>query len=120
MTTYTFTTIDVPGSLQTVAEAINTSGQVAGYYDDSSGHEHGFLYSGGHYTTIDVHGNRTYANAINDPGQIVGDYVIYVGPVPTVHGFLATPVSAHSSDTIALTGGTVAQPQSHLSDVHFF
>jgi hypothetical protein len=43
MTTYTFTTIDVPGSTSAIARSINTSGQIVGvYYDDGI---HGFLAS---------------------------------------------------------------------------
>jgi hypothetical protein len=38
-----YTTIDVAGSIDTVVEAINALGQIAGHYVDSSGHQHGFL-----------------------------------------------------------------------------
>jgi probable HAF family extracellular repeat protein len=36
------------------AVAINAAGQIVGNYNDSSGGLHGFLYSGGVYTTIDA------------------------------------------------------------------
>jgi probable HAF family extracellular repeat protein len=54
---------------------------------DSSGVSHGFLYSNGHYTTIDdpLGTEGTFASAINDKGQIVGEYVDSNG---AYHGFL--------------------------------
>ena len=47
-----FTTINPPGSYNTHPLSVNDAGQVVGYYFDSIG-EHGFLYSGGTYTTLD-------------------------------------------------------------------
>src|SRR5205823_307133 len=55
------------------------------YYTDGSQHNHGFLYSGGIYTTLDVPmAVTTAAWGINNAGQIVGAYV--TGPVD--HSFL--------------------------------
>jgi len=48
-----FTTIVPPGSFNTHPMSINDSGQVIGYYSDIIG-EHGFLYSAGTYTTLDI------------------------------------------------------------------
>jgi probable HAF family extracellular repeat protein len=74
---YSFTTIDYP------AKGINDSGQIVGYFGDAAG-LHGFLYSGGSFTTIDVPGAvQTIANGINDSGQIVGSFSDAAG-----HGFL--------------------------------
>jgi len=82
----TWTTIDVPGAIATVAYKINTAGQVVGYYTDSGGLLHGFLLSGGTFTTIDYPGARnTVAAGINDSGQIVGYH--FNGPA-IVDGFL--------------------------------
>jgi uncharacterized membrane protein len=76
----TFTTIDVPGAEWTKANGINRHGplgrsvQIVGTYSDISG-THGFLYSEGHYTRLDVpHGYNTAAYGINGRGQIVGTY----------------------------------------------
>src|SRR5262245_17627252 len=83
MTTYTYTTLIDPSSLlgSTDAYGINNAGQVVGYYFDSQGKNHGFLYSGGSYTTIDYQPvfpdpavDDTYALGINDAGQIVEKY----------------------------------------------
>jgi probable HAF family extracellular repeat protein len=74
-TTYTYTTIDPPGSAYTLPESINDLGQIVGSYEDSSGVNHGFLDSGGKYTTIDPPGSfETIANGINAEGQIIGNY----------------------------------------------
>ena len=67
---YTFSTLDVPGSsyASSGATGINASGQIVGWYNGG----HGFLFDHGSYTTLDVPGlTRTYANGINDAGQIV-------------------------------------------------
>jgi hypothetical protein len=80
-TEYTFTTIDVPGADRTVVNGINDSGSIVGTYYDATGY-HGFLYSGGAFTTINFL-NATYANGINNSGDIVG-----YGTGPWYHNFL--------------------------------
>src|SRR6516162_6242779 len=114
MTTYTYQTIDPPGSTYTIANSINSSGQIVG--SDSSGGfldnngiytiligsasdinssgqivgtdgTAGFLYSGGTYTTI-VPPGINHVNGplyINKTGQIVGNYLDGNG---VYHGFL--------------------------------
>ncbi len=75
------------GAKGTEAYGINDAGQIVGDYADSSGAVHGFLYSGGSYTTLDDPSgtNGTIAHGINDAGQIVGYYIDSSG---TEHGFL--------------------------------
>jgi probable HAF family extracellular repeat protein len=82
---YLYTTLDVPGAILTNANGINASGQIVGAYNASG--DHGFLLSGGSYTTLDVTGTTsgTNANGINASGQIVGSYV---DASSHVHGFL--------------------------------
>jgi hypothetical protein len=48
----TYTTFDDPSGTDTSALAINDAGQIVGDYRDATG-VHGFLKSGGTYTTID-------------------------------------------------------------------
>jgi probable HAF family extracellular repeat protein len=68
----TYTQIDVPGALGTLAYAIDTAGDVAGWYADNSG-QHGFLLSAGVYSTIDYPGaSDTNLFGMNDLGQFVG------------------------------------------------
>ena len=88
MTTYTYQTIDPPGSTYTIAESINSNGQIVGFYQDSNNVEHGFLDNNGIYTTIDPPGSvETNATDINSGGQIVGVYQIASGVGGTL-GFL--------------------------------
>ena len=70
-----FITIDVPGATNgTIAWGINAHGDIVGHYLDSIG-QHGFLLSGGIYTTIDIAGaSGTGAHGINSHGDIVGSY----------------------------------------------
>lgn len=72
---YTYTLLDVPGSIDTNATGINNAGQVVGWYIDANSQAHGFLYSGGTYTTLDPPGSvYSLAYGINDAGQVVGWY----------------------------------------------
>ena len=78
-----FTTFNVPGAYGgylglgggTVANGINNSGQVVGYYYNSTASNvQGFLDIGGIFTTISVPGAiSTTATGINNSGQIVGN-----------------------------------------------
>jgi hypothetical protein len=63
--------------------------QITGYYQTSSttNPQHAFVYSNGHYTSIDPPGGvDPIAFSINNSGQIVG----YYSDNTTNHGFLAT------------------------------
>jgi len=91
----TYTTFLVPGSSTTTAHGINTTGQIVGYFNDAGAH--GFLESGGVFTTFVVPGENfgnTAARGINDPGQIVGTFNdLTLAPLPwpvgnTPRGFL--------------------------------
>jgi probable HAF family extracellular repeat protein len=81
---YTYASFAVPGATRTCAYGINVAGEIVGFYEVGNT-PHGFLLSGGKYTTIDVPGaTYTYATAINNAGEIVG---YYIGGGKT-HGFL--------------------------------
>ena len=72
----TFTTIDVPGAIRTLATGINASGNIVGWFQDPKGIIHGFLLSEGRFTTIDAPGaTHTVALGINARRQIVGHHV---------------------------------------------
>jgi probable HAF family extracellular repeat protein len=86
---YIYATLDNPlaaeGTNGTYAEGINDAGKIVGYYYDSAGLSHGFLYSGGNYITLDFGtNNQTFAEGINASGQIVGWY----NDGSSDHGFL--------------------------------
>jgi probable HAF family extracellular repeat protein len=85
MSIFTYTTLDdaqaaASAFAGTLAYGINASGQVVGYYTNTTGGgTHGFLYSGGTYTNFDDPdaGNtgQTYGQGINNLGQIAGYYI---------------------------------------------
>ncbi len=76
---YTFTTIDVPGSVYTFATGINDESQVVGYCEYG-----GFLLSGGTFRTFAMPGG-IYSDAfgIDEQGRIVGQYTN-----PGANGFI--------------------------------
>lgn len=84
--------VGCPGGVatQTVVNGIDAAGDVVGAYLDAQGQQHGFLLSGGHFTTIDVPGAlATNARGIGPGGDIVGNYVASPGTsVSDIKGFL--------------------------------
>ena len=71
---YSFHAFDPPGSLDTVAGAVNNHGQIVGRFQDAAGVIHGYLRQPeGSFATIDPPGSiLTVANDVNDAGIIVG------------------------------------------------
>jgi hypothetical protein len=69
----TFVSFDIPGSFYIQPQAINPSGVITGFYDDSSG-RHGFVRAlDGTITTFDAPGSLfTQPQAITPAGTIVG------------------------------------------------
>jgi probable HAF family extracellular repeat protein len=93
----TFSIIDVPfpGANLTAAFGINNSGQIVGFWADATT-SHGFLLSGGTYTTFDYPGAVfTVPNAINNNGEIDGFYGDIAG---VYHGFSLSGGSYTSLD----------------------
>jgi probable HAF family extracellular repeat protein len=86
------TTVDVPLTSGTSANAINDAGQIAGTYQDNSG-VHGFVDTRGSITTIDFpSASSTMVWGINNAGQMVGAYN------DRQHGFVGKPGSFHALD----------------------
>jgi hypothetical protein len=88
----TFIQLDYPGSIFTQATGLNSSGQVAGTYQDSSGASHGFVYDikSATFSSVDAPNGTgiTLVNSINDLGQLAG----FIMPTSTTaSGFVATP-----------------------------
>ena len=76
--------IDYPQAASTHAFGINSRGQIVGNYT-GNGQDHGYLFSGGTYSSIDFPGaSATYAYGINTRKDIVGSYI--AGGV--THGYL--------------------------------
>src|SRR5438132_1592828 len=69
-----FTTIDVPGAVVTAGQGINACGDFVGFYVDTAGSAHGFLFAQGKFSFFDVPGQLdTAGRGINDLGDIVGE-----------------------------------------------
>lgn len=99
---FNFVSIDVPCSAfpsgapcpangyakRTALVGINPAGDIAGNYADGVGKQHGFLLSGGQFTTIDVPGSLvgttgtlvTSARGIGPSGDIVGAFTTPYNP----------------------------------------
>jgi probable HAF family extracellular repeat protein len=108
----TYTQIDYPGSILTVASGIDTAGDIVGSYADPTSRRHGFLLSGGVYTTIDYPGAQdTYTFGLNDLGQIVGgdNYVGFIYDIGTrAFTTLSFPVQKDFTTAAAINNaGTV-------------
>src|SRR5262249_51122426 len=81
-------------------------GQIVGLYLDPGFTPHGFLLSGGSYSTLDVPGaDFTVALGIDTAGQIVGSYL---DAGLTSHGFLLNRGSYSTLDVPGSTGTSAA------------
>jgi probable HAF family extracellular repeat protein len=104
-----FVTLQDPGAVSTVASGVNDSGQIVGYFVDSSLNTNGFGYSGGSYTTIDVPGAAaTTASGISNSGEIIGSYTDSSGGVHgfTQSGFGGTATSFDDPSGVGNTNGS--------------
>jgi hypothetical protein len=96
-TAFNYYSIDVPCSAcsggiarRTAVGGINPAGDIVGVFTDAVGMQHGFLLSGGQFTTIDVPGALagvagtlpTVARGISPSGEIVGQYTAPVSSAP--------------------------------------
>jgi uncharacterized membrane protein len=84
-TKYEFTIIDIPNQQFMAPVGLNNRGMACGFYFDSAGHGHGFLWQNGSITPLDAPGwADTFATGINDLGVVTGNYDDLV----TSHTFL--------------------------------
>jgi probable HAF family extracellular repeat protein len=92
------TLLELPGARSTRATAINNRGDFVGFYNNSDGGFHGFVYSGGEFTTVDFPGSSdSGAFGISNQGVMVGTYNDFS------FGFVATPLhgSEHEATEIS-------------------
>lgn len=100
-------------SRATSAQGINLAGDIVGFYGDGVGKSHGFLLSGGQFTTIDVPGTLvgvtgtlpTVARGISPSGDIVGNFTApYNPPASTSVGF-DSPAYCPAAGSVACIKG---------------
>jgi probable HAF family extracellular repeat protein len=99
---FTFQTLDFPGSSFTQAFGINSSGEIVGAL--SSG---GFVYNAGNFSNFDVPGStHTGAKGINELGQIVGEYdTSSAGPIAFLYsGGSFTSISPPGASSATANG----------------
>ena len=85
----TYTTIDFPGSLNSYLTGINDSGQLAGFYLDSTLVNHGFVLDHGTFNAVDYPGGtHTFPAGMNTSGFVVG---AWKDTDFNIHGFEAVP-----------------------------
>jgi probable HAF family extracellular repeat protein len=107
-----FTKLDYPNATFTGGNGINDWGQVVGVYSDGAGDDNGFLYTNGHFTTIDDPNSfppfGTDPLVINDLGQTAG---WYYDAQENMHSFLATPnLFSFATNAAAPLADTVPEP----------
>src|SRR5581483_3301028 len=105
---YKFTTLAEPseGTGGTIASGINNQGEIVGYYQDTNGVYHGFLYSNGSYIPLDDPSAQwTQALGINNRGDVVGTY--WDSSAQNYYGFL---YSGTQYTTIADPSGYFGRP----------
>lgn len=69
----TAVSFDAPNSTLTIATAVNNQGIMVGFYNDTTGAQHGFEFDGTHFTSFDVPGCRTpEVEGVDDKGDVSG------------------------------------------------
>jgi hypothetical protein len=91
----TFTGENFPGATSTTVTAINSSGDTAGFYTDTTGNTHGFTKIGGTFTTLD------------NPNSAVFNQALGINNAQTTVGYYApTPAGTTGQIAYSQSGGT--------------
>lgn len=117
---FSFTTIDFPNSVRTIADGVNPAGDIVGHYKDMEGKEHGFLLSAGQFTSIDFPGKiYTDARGISPGGDIVGTFKDAPGDNSNWHGYLLSKTTGAFTE-IHVPGylGSIAQRITPSGDIY--
>jgi uncharacterized membrane protein len=98
----TYTTINVPGDIDTEANGINDNGLIVGgaYNPSGATYGDGFIDNGGTFTTFDYPGSvYTYINGVSDSDVFVGEYLNADG---NYEGFVYVPDASSSAALLSL------------------
>jgi hypothetical protein len=83
---FRFVKIDIPSSPYVEPLGINNAAVVTGYYGETGGRDHGFVWQNGTFKTVDYPGaTDTHLNGINNRGVVIGTYLIEVGSFDDAH-----------------------------------
>src|SRR5215469_2014933 len=89
---FNFQLFDVPNSASTEADNINARGDIAGFFFDHSGQQHGFFFSQSTFTQIDFPGaTSTKTVGLNNRDDLVGAFTDASG---NQHGLLRDGLTA--------------------------
>lgn len=79
-----FTTVNFPGATATQVTGINDSGDLSGIWVTSTGVNHGFIWIGGTFTTVDDPASTVFNQAldINNSNETVGYYTLVSSGFP--------------------------------------
>ena len=116
-TTFTYLDGFLPvGTQNNQAVGINNAGLVVGFYADSTGVLHGYLFNGSSAMTLDfLGGHGTQAFGINNKGEIVGDYTDSMG---VMHGFTYQGgIWTTVDDPLGVPGSTVINGVNDLGQI---
>jgi uncharacterized membrane protein len=111
--TFKFTTLKVPGAVQTFPSAVSNSGVIVGAYLDSSGASHGFMLKGKKVTPInDPNGTNTSCQGINLGSGATAIAGYYINSSGNSVGFLYTPKNGKFKDIPGPAGATASAADS--------
>jgi len=69
----TYTQIDFPNAGSTYCMGVDSSGDISGFYEDTSSSFQGFIFSKGSFTSVSFPGAvSTFLGGLNDVGQVAG------------------------------------------------
>jgi uncharacterized membrane protein len=84
----TFQSMDVPDSVATELDNINSQGEIVGFFVDRSGRQHGVMIRQGVFTQLDFPGAiSTRTVGLNNRGDVVGSFIDGSG---IQHGLILT------------------------------
>jgi probable HAF family extracellular repeat protein len=86
--TYSYQTLDYPGSSQTIFWGINDFGELGGQYAINGGVAHAMVYRHGHFELLDPAALGTYFSAAGGPNDLGATYGGYADASGAQHGFV--------------------------------